>query len=356
MAKSKETLRKKAAEIYKKSLEEPSMDILDYKMSLIKALNWYTSNTDEKQIRTYAINYLKENGLKDKIKLVNSADYMDMRLIGILGRLISNGEYLTEEDKARIIDRINSLSIPKDIIDDGINPVKPTKPSIQDRTHDKAVALTEPIEDAIDEIIKKKKTDFDITHYLVSNEINGTVAKKIGEYFIPLKEELEEAVNKTDEYSVESYSHMTTRHLKTFYTFVCNIIDTCVSSARRITRKPRVVKDKPIKLDKVQYAKTFGELNLKSIDPSKILNSKELWAYDTVKRKLIVLKGNLTIKGTTVSGIEESLVKTIRKPEEFFAKLTFGRRALDNAWKSIRGKTGTTTGRLNENMVLLTVF
>ena len=353
MTKSKETLRKKSAEIYKKSLEEPSTDILDYKLSLIKALNWYSANTDEKQIRAYTINYLKENGLKDKIKLVNSADYMDMRIIGILGRIVSNGEYLSDEDKTRISNQIDKLSTPKEVI---VDIVKPNKPSIQDRIQDKAIALAEPIEDAIDEVLKKKKTNFDVTQYLVSNEINGTVAKKIGEYFIPLKEELEEAVNKTDEYSVESYSHITARHLKTFYTFVCNIIDTCTTTSKRVTRKPRVVKDKPVKLDKVQYAKTFGELNLKSIDPSKILNSKELWAYDTVKRKLIVLKGSLTIKGTTVSGIEESLVKTIRKPEEFFAKLTFGRRALDNAWKSIRGKTGTTTGRLNENMVLLTVF
>ena len=151
---------------------------------------------------------------------------------------------------------------------------------------------------------------------------------------------------------------MTTRHLKTLYNFVCDVINICTS--RKTIRKPRVTKNKPNKpvtLDKVQYLKISNELNIKSIDPVKIIKAKQLWVYDTVKRKLIIFKGeSLDITGTTIKNIDESLVKTIRKPEEFFSKLSYGKRALETAWKSIRGKTGVTSGRLNENMVLLTVF
>jgi hypothetical protein len=97
--------------------------------------------------------------------------------------------------------------------------------------------------------------------------------------------------------------------------------------------------------------KEFTELGLKSVNPTSIIGSSELWVYNTKNRKVTVYKaesGNLAVKGTTIIGfdIKESKTLMLRKPEEFFKGLSLGKRALGNAMN----------GRLGEDYILLGAF
>ena len=74
---------------------------------------------------------------------------------------------------------------------------------------------------------------------------------------------------------------------------------------------------------KLKYMKEFSELGLKSLSPTKIPESQEMFVYDTKKRKLHYytadkLSGGLSVKNSTIIGFSasESCIKTLRKPKE----------------------------------------
>lgn len=82
-------------------------------------------------------------------------------------------------------------------------------------------------------------------------------------------------------------------------------------------RKPKALK--PSQLAKMADAfihmKSFNDLNLTSIHPLKIIDSDEVWLYNTQHRRLIFLKGEkLSIKGMSVTGVDpkESYAVTLR--------------------------------------------
>jgi hypothetical protein len=162
----------------------------------------------------------------------------------------------------------------------------------------------------------------------------------------------------------EGYSQYTRRGLKQFADFVRQIVVDCNQHAvsTKAARKPRARKAKPasVIVKKLSYMKEYPELNLKSISAEKIIGATELWVYNTATRKLIVYygadNGYLGVSGTSITNydVEKSSVKTIRNPEQFFKALSStGKRAINNAWKSIRAKTSKPRSRINGDMILL---
>ena len=101
---------------------------------------------------------------------------------------------------------------------------------------------------------------------------------------------------------------------------------------------------------------------MKSASPASIIGSTEVWYYNTKYKHLGVYKGDnggtLSVKGTTIIGfdIKESKRMTLRKPEEFFKGLSFGKRALNGAIKNLKTKPSTPNGRFNEETILLGAF
>jgi hypothetical protein len=66
----------------------------------------------------------------------------------------------------------------------------------------------------------------------------------------------------------------------------------------------------------------------------------------------------LSVKGTAITGydIKESVSVCLRKPEEFFKNTQLAKRALGNAFKSIKTKPALANGRTCETMVILGAF
>jgi hypothetical protein len=237
--------------------------------------------------------------------------------------------------------------------------------SIQDRIEEKARDLAGEIEGAIDEFITNKKSDFSAKNYLLAQSASAPVAKRIGEFYVRLYNELADAINQEDEQLVEGYSNFNKRELKAFHKFVGVIIEDCEQMVQtaKATRAPRKRKATPPSkvVGKLKYLKEFAELNLKSCKPEDILSATELWVYNTKYRKVQVYKadvGTLSVKGTTILGfsVKDSTSLTLRKPEEFFKNLSLGKRALNAAIKKITTKPSTPNGRVNEECVLLGAF
>jgi hypothetical protein len=361
--------RAKAHATLRKTIDEPVLDQENYNVSLTSALVWYRDNVDEKKIRKYAIEYFAKLGKKKEVLAINKAGDYDVRQLGVLCRLVSNGNVLSDEHMNTIENMVNHIirkeALPQKIKEDKTVVVPVATPSIQDRMDEKAHDLAGEIEGAIDEFITTKTTKFSTKSYLATNQVAAPIAKRIGEIFAGRIPEIKEAIAGDDEQIVEGYSHLNKRELKKYLAFMEEIISDCqqqvqTAKANRAPRKRKAVS--PTKLvSKMKFMKEFADLKLKSCKPEDILTSTELWVYNTKYRKVTVYKsdgGMLSVKGTTILGfdVKESKTMTLRKPEEFFKGLAMGKRALNGAFKKLTTKPSTPNGRVNEECILLGAF
>jgi hypothetical protein len=347
---------------------EPSIDVDNYTVSISQLLVWYTENTNEKQRLKYALEYFAKLNKKAEVFAINKASDYEIRILGILCRLDSREQPLSPEHKAKILSDAAVLVAKYPVKKEKKVEDKPTNViNIQERIDEKARTLAGEIEGAIDEFVltKGKNAEFSAKSYLLAKEVSAPIAKRIGEFYIGLYNELADAINEEDEQLVEGYSNFNKRQLKAFHKFVGQIIEDCEQMVQtaKATRAPRKRKATPPSkiVGKIKYMKEFAELKLKSIKPEDILTSSELWVYNTKYRKVQVYKaesGTLSVKGTTIIGfsVKDSTSLTLRKPEDFFNGLSFGKRALNAAIKKLTTKPTTPNGRINEECVLLGAF
>jgi hypothetical protein len=132
---------------------------------------------------------------------------------------------------------------------------------------------------------------------------------------------------------------------------------------KKVERKPRAKKAvSPEKLTaKFKYLKTFPELKLVSEPAVKLVDATEAWLYDTAKRKLIhvvgdVHRGSFTVKGSAIIGFDtgNSSQKTLRKPaEQIKALMAAGKPAARKLFKEIKATEVKFNGRGNDNLVIL---
>lgn len=351
--------------------DEPRVEKGDsYREQLIRAFNWYNANREEKDYRAYAEYYIKHSpDLKQYSYAIQKADFLEIKAIGALARLIRREQYVAIKDSMAILDKLEALAKkyqkPTKVAETKTGPVV-VAPSIQDRILEQARTHAAEVDGAVDEFIIAGKTDFSMKSYLLSKQISGVVAKKIGSFYDSLAKELEETIAGNDDQLVEGYSHMTTRQLKKYLEFVQTIIADCTQQAvsAKSMRKPRARKTKPaaVVAAKIKPMREFAELKLKSVEPAKIIGADELWVYTPASRKLTVFRGAhngpLGVSGMSITNydVEKSETKTLRKPEEFFKDLSStGKRAMANAWKSIRAKVSKPRARINGEMILVAV-
>jgi hypothetical protein len=138
---------------------------------------------------------------------------------------------------------------------------------------------------------------------------------------------------------------------------------------QKTQRKPRQKRPQPKDkiISKLKYMKSFDQLKLVSVDPTKILDATELWVYNTKTRKLgkYVVDDpyntgqKLSVKGTSISNFSEtkSIQKTLRKPEEQLKEFKeSGKVALRKFMDNIKAVDIKLNGRLNDQTILLKVL
>jgi len=341
---------------------------------LLYALNYYNSNNDDKDKKKWFISHYAKIDKKVAVELLKVDEY-HFRTPGILARLLDIGSVLQEAEMAHYNKGIENLvsqiqvrqkSQDKQDKKDAVTAaLVAAQPSIQQRMEEKARELAGDIEGAIDDFVINKASDFSAKNYLLSKEVAAPIAKRIGDMYGNLSTELREAIEGKDEQLVEGYSHFTKRELKKFADFVDNIIADCQQQVQtaKANRAPRKRKEvTPTKqVARMKFLREFAELNLKSVAPTGIIGSSEVWVYNTKYRKVqkyVADGGTISVKGTTLVGfsVKDSISLTLRKPEEFFKGLSLGKRALNNAIKPIKTKPTVPNGRVNEECIILGAF
>jgi hypothetical protein len=349
--------------------DEPTIRPENYNVDIGTALVWYTEHTDDKKRLKYAIEHFAKLNRKNEVLALNKASDFDVRQIGIMCRLLANGNTLSEQHMALLESRVAILVAKHKVVKEVKQAVVATAPvvSIQERMEDKARELAGEIEGAIDEfVLSKGKTSFSAKNYLLSQSVSAPIAKRIGDMFIKTYNELADAINGEDDQLIEGYSNFSKRELKGFHKFVGEIVDDChqMVQTAKADRAPRKRKPQsPTKLvSKMKFMREFADLGLKSVKPESIIGSTEVWYYNTKYRRVGVYKGEggnpLSVKGTTIIGfdVKESQQMTLRKPEEFFKGLALGKRAMNNAMKKLTTKPSAPNGRINEECIILGAF
>jgi hypothetical protein len=351
--------------------DEPFLRPDKYGIDLLQALNYYNAHHDDKDKKKWFIHYVSKTDKKLAVQLTK-LDEKIFRHAGILARLQENGSELLEKDALYFANEFNKIKniVPKpeptkkevdaSAAKDAANVV-----SIQERMLEKARGMAGEFEGLIDDFILEDKS-FDAATVLKNYQISGPVAKLMVNMFDKTIEELKEVLAGKDEQLTEGYSHLKKTKIKKMLALYESIPVACGLQVQvaKATRAPRVRKEKPagVLVAKMKFMKDFPELGIKSIVATSIVNSQELWVYNTKYKKLQVYRASdekgLSVKGTTIVGYDpaNSGGRTLRKPELVKSYAGMGKRPMNAAYKALTTKEATVNGRVNEECILLKAF
>lgn len=182
------------------------------------------------------------------------------------------------------------------------------------------------------------------------------------------RQEIQDALDKTDEQLVEGYDFLTPvqkRKIIEFYDTIVNGCDEYENLTQRrktLARKVRIKKPasaaKQIKT--LKFLQESDVYNVVSIQPELIIGAMVLWTFNTTNKKLTQYiaadRGGFKVKGCTLLNIDEklSVTKTLRKPEETLkAVINGGKIQLRKLMDMLTTKPSVTNGRINANIVIL---
>ena len=351
--------RAKIEAIFKGSAE-PVINPLDYRSSLIQALNWYNVYSSAADKKKWVLDSI-DNKLRKS--LLSKLDDLYFRQIGMLIRLQSRNQFLEERELTFISGTIGDL----DII--SVTPVEknePSKPknvvSIQDKVKVIAINFASEIDGEIDDYIR---LGFPKTYVFKNSikSISGQAAKLIPDMYKDQIAELEEVLAGECEQLNDSYSHIKTVQVKNFLKLMKDFVASCTQQVVS-SKKVRVMKPKApsVVVSKLKYLPSFPELDVKSVSPIKLVDSQEVWLYDTTRRRLSYYKAavgdTLSVKGTTITGydVNASKIKTVRKPEVIKEWVTLNKKQILEQFNTLTSKGSLPNGRTNEDTIILRVF
>lgn len=345
---------------------EPIINPLDYKTDLIKALNYYNCVYDNKDKRKWFMSYVGKTKDFDPLP-----DYK-FKTVGTLIRLVQRDQTLQDAEMSFINDTIAELRrdakfaiTVKDPKDNKETPVTSVISRSVDKTDDLINTHLTEINIMIDEfIINDIEPDF--SSYLKIKEVPSAIVKQLPNFFKNNVAEISEAIEGKDKQLVEGYSFLKKTKLKKLLKLYESISEVCQQAvvSNKVIRKPRKVKEKPASViaKNVKYMAEFSELGLKSAPVPTLVNSKEVWIYNTKYKKLQVYRApkdqTMTVKGTSLVNydISTSFSKTIRKPDQIPSMVLMTRKNFEMAFNKLSTKESAVNGRINEDCIILKVW
>lgn len=344
-----------------KGIGEPQVTFLNYKLDLIHALNWYNvyhSNIDKKKWTLATI-----TDKKQLAKLSKLDDSM-FRMIGTLLRITNNGHYLDTKELNYIDTRLTSLLEyePNTKSDESETIVPKKKVPVVDKTKEEAYSFAAEIDGELDTFIR---TGYPRNFEFKSNakSISGPAAKLIPKIYKLQIDELTEVLEGSCEQLKEAYSHVKTVQIKKWLSLLTDLVASCTQQVVRV-KKVKTVKPKaPSDLIKhLKYLVKFDELELRSENPIKLVDSQEIWLYNTKYKALMVYRAEkdskLSINRTTITGfdVKTSSARSVRKPEIIKGMNKLTKKELANKFKELKTKENVPNGRINEFTIILKIF
>lgn len=361
----KSTFDERREYVARQRSNDPVVTEDDYNNSLHRYLAYHAANTDDKTSRKWILKFVSDIN-KQYATIIDKATDFELRSLSLIAHADARGQYLSPLHRTRLrvgIHRLIEKYEHKKVVAKQSKVPVDVEPK-QDKNTLVAKTHRAEVDAAIDDYCQND-TPFSMKGYVATHNLNGAVAKQIGQSYVPLLKELREAVDGNDPQLKEAYSHFGKVKLKRFYAMVQQIIADCAQQVvtAKAPRKTRVVKEKPagVLVAKLKYLKSFEELKLTSEAPVKLIGASEVWLYDTERRKLFVYKAEgtnkLSVKGTTLLNWDAKLsqVKTLRKPEVFMTG-SLAKKSINDSFKAITTKAQAVNGRTNDKMIILKVF
>jgi hypothetical protein len=348
------------------------------------AFNWYNYFCTNKEAKQFMVEYLGSLQETSTAKLLNKVP--DSRIIstyGWLARIAIRGFTLIDEEKERFFEAVKNM-IEKEKVT-SVTTIDTEEPNVAEETNkrnvqqvmrERATDVAGEIQGLLDDYIKDGcKPNID-----VSTKIVGMMSEKnilpqhisiVSQPWQDLKAELQEVIKGTDEQLVEGYSHLNKHQLKNLIKFVDQAISNVNSYAAMKQTTKAIRKRKPVSVEKtvskLKYQRKFKDekldLDLVSIEPTKLHNAQEAWCYDTAKRKLYHFVADsmtkcLVVKGNTLIGFDtkESEAKILRKPKEQLKQILGSKPAARKFFKDIKAVGTVPNGRFNANIIILRAF
>jgi hypothetical protein len=328
---------------------EPELNENYTQGELISVLNWYNVMTDSKTLVKYLNTYLKE--IKSDKVLTSS---VSQQTAGAIARLITRG--LGDKKLQEWMDNWVARLDTKVVVPPAVKKVV----SIQERTAIKLNDYITGLDNAFENFIESDfKMKFNTEKYLADSNVKASYIREINMWASNVRNEY--VLSKTLPIMKEGYSTYTTPQKNKVIKFFDNMIDSLEKYKVAVTpaRKKKVVPASKV-VSKVKYAKAFPELKLKSVDPEKLIGSKEVWLYNTATKMLSYYTSldGMTIGGSTLKGFDFSEQRRLRTPEKQLKLLTSMRKGqwiirFTTMAKTVRTKG---SGRLNNSTIILKVF
>lgn len=348
--------------------------------AIAKALNWYHLNATPKENKRWIFDYLKFTKASkadiERVKLVDLEKFKrDTNRVGFLARMAVRGAILTDNRTKRLKDGILQFIAwgAEKETKVAAKASETKRPSVHDRIKDQVSELLANLEIEIDEFVVGigKRTLprdwFSMEKFLKVQGIKGKQTSMIADHFRPLLEEIQEAIEKTDEQLQEGYDFLTRPQLKRFAQFVEVWITDCEShgATKRKSRKPRKKKQKsPEQLvARLKYLKESTEHKVVSVDPTKMIGADCIVIFNTKYRFLTIYRAvdqaGMTVKGTTIQSfsVEKSQERRLRAPEKILPVVVReGLRGITAVFKEVRSKDRVPKGRINKDCVIVKVL
>lgn len=352
----------RAAKLLKKS-GEPTLNPLDYTASLMRALNWYNTESDNKDRKRWFFEHF------GKAAKFASADIHDReyRTAGVLCRLLMNGNALEESEQLHLereFERLKAMAGQTKKVSAlvGSAPKATNTPTIQDRLEEQAQQFMAKFNEMVDEYTMDRKQLPDIAA-LMKQHPSAPVAKKVKAKIQKTLAELQEAVSGTDKQLVEGYSNFKKVELRKLMQ-AYEQLDERLEQTKKIVVRKRAVK--PMDLTKVvknvKYLTEDTTLGLKSVAPVQIVGASEVWFYNVKSKKLqsyVAMDGmTLSVKGSGLVNYNtgKSFQRTVRKPETLAGLVGKSKRGYSQFFNALTTTQNEPNGRINDGTIILAVF
>jgi hypothetical protein len=344
--------------------EEPLLKGSIDESTLGRTLSWYNYMCEDNDAREYITEYLKSTKQEVLLKKFRRVPMSRIpKTYAWVYRIVSRGgdihpNTLMRADKA-IRESLHYMEDEKV----EVTTVVVEKPSIQDRIAEKLSDYIGDIENIVDDLPK----DWSMYKHLQSTQFPAKLTTKVAEYYRPILEELETALEGDDDQLKEAYKHFNKPKLRERIALFQMIVDDCDRYAGNLRKQRAPRKKKAPTADKLlkhfQYQKVSNEYKLQSIAPESIIGAQELWTFNTKYNVLTVFRANshsgLSVKRTGVVGydVDNTVSKRIgRKTEESLQRvLTGGKIVLRKLMDEIKSDPVKVADRININVVLLKV-
>ena len=347
--------------------KEPKLSETSTNGQVCAAFNWYRYEHDDSDAKKYTITYLQKTFKGGEVVAARMKELPDWEFgaTGWMTRQLSLGNSLPKEYMARLTDRLATLNMKARTILK-IDDAAPVEVRVAPARMFTSVAATIIAElDGIIDDLTKKNMPADIYKMMAEKQPSLPTITNIVDYYKPYLDELGQCTSRGgDEQVKEAYEKVGKSRVKLLTEFITAILQACeqLSTNKKRERKPRAKKVKTaLQLTKkMKYKLSDDTYKIKSVQPTDIVGSLQLWVLNTKTRKLGVYHAEdtkpLSIKGTTIVGFNKtsSVQKKLRKPEAIISMVASGTKVqLRNVMSDIKAKSSPLNGRINSDTILV---